>query len=268
MELTKSQEIKKAKALETLYWCKAAAVLGMPQPEIMSSTLPMASDAARRDLVKFLSDTLPEYSPPDDDEKLVFKGWKDLCKQHAPIFFEKSPHHLHYWSALQLIYQAMERLDEVEFKFIGLVRNPLDVIYSRWRRWRNDPYRAQKLWYDAYNNLLRFKDLVQESLLICRYEDLVTDETVLPEIFRFIGVQQPFTLKPDLHPRSIGRWREDPRFAFELDRSVSQFGESFGYKAGEMQGRKSMVWPLYWRMARLKFSMRMWKRNHARKEVA
>jgi hypothetical protein len=264
-ELTRSPEINRVVALETQYWCKAAAMLGMPQPEIMSSTLPMGSDVAKRELIDFLSDNLADYSPPKDDEEMVFEGWQRLCNNYSPFFFEKSPHHLHYWSALQLIHQCMERLGQVEFKFIGLVRNPLDTIYSRWRRWRNDPYKAQWLWYSAYNNLLRFKELVGERLIIHKYEDLVRNESALFTIFAFLEAQPPPKGKIALHAGSIERWRKDLHFAFQLDPTIIKLGESLGYNIDEMQGRKHLAWPLYWRFTKLKFHIGEWKRRFIKK---
>ena len=234
----------------------------MPQHDIMSSILPMAADMARRQLIDFLSDNLPHYRPANDNEMLIFDGWRRLCANYSPYFFEKSPHHLHYWSALQLIYQAIQRLDHVQFKFIGLIRNPLDTIFSRWRQWRNDPYKAQWLWYNAYNNLLRFQELVGEKILICKYEDLVTEKKTLFNILEFLGTKQNPEERSRLHPESIGRWRRDPYFAFKLDPTVLKLGESLGYDAKEMQGREWRMWPLYWRFAKFKFRVGEWKRQH------
>lgn len=255
-ELTKSPSIKRSKAVETQYWCKAAAILGMPQKNIMSSILPMAGDLARKELISFLSDNLPHYSVPNDDEMLIFDGWHQLCTHHSPFFFEKSPHHLHYWSALQLIQQATQRLNDVQFKFIGLIRNPLDTIYSRWRQWRNNPYKAQRLWFTAYKNLLRFKALVGDRILVCKYEDLVADPQQVTTLFQFLGTDPPSNWKSALHDRSIGRWKEDAQFGFHLDDSVIQFAESLGYDPKEMRGSGHSSWPIYWRIAKAKFRLR------------
>jgi hypothetical protein len=254
-EITKSPAIKRSRALETQYWCRAAALLGLPQHDIMSSILPMAADVARKELIEFLSNNLPHYSPPSDNKILIFDGWRRLCANYSPYFFEKSPHHLHYWSGLQLLYQATQELDDVEFKFIGLIRNPQDTIFSRWRRWRNNPYKAQWLWFNAYNNLLRFKELITDRILVCRYEDLVTDEKELVKIFQFLGADPPSHWKSALHCHSIGRWTKDPYFGFRLDETVAQFAESLGYKPEQMRGRERYSWPIYWRFARLKFHL-------------
>jgi hypothetical protein len=260
-EITKSPVIKRSRAVETQYWCRAAALLGMQQHDIMSSILPMPTDVAKKALVDFLSDNLPHYSPPNDDKILIFDGWRRLCANHSPYFFEKSPHHLHYWSALQLIYQAVQDLDDVEFKFIGLIRNPLDTIFSRWRQWRNNPYKAQWLWFTAYSNLLSFKELVGDRILICRYEALVANQQELRTVFQFLGTEPPPLWKSALHPRSIRRWNADPYFGFHLDATIKNFAESLGYKPEELHGRKRFIWPIYWRFAKLKFGIGEIKRR-------
>ena len=260
-EITKSPAIKRSRAVETQYWCKAAALLGMPQHDMMSSIFPMAPHVAKKALIDFLSDNLPYYAPPNDDKTLIFDGWRRLCANHSPYFFEKSPHHLHYWSALQLIYQALQDLDDVEFKFIGLIRNPLDTIFSRWRQWRNNPYKSQWLWFTAYNNLLRFRELVGDRILICKYEDLVADQHQLITTFNFLGTDPPPLWKSDLHPRSIGRWNADPYFGFHLDGTITHFAESLGYKPEEMRGRERFTWPIYWRFAKFKFRVGKMKRR-------
>jgi hypothetical protein len=225
----------------------------MPQHAMMSSILPMPPDVAKKALIDFLSDNIPHYSPPNDDRTLIFEGWRRLCVNYSPYFFEKSPHHLHYWSALQLIYQALQDLHDVEFKFIGLVRNPLDTIFSRWRQWRNNPYKAQWLWLTAYRNLLRFRELIGDRIVISRYEDLVTDQQELLNIFHFLGTDPPPTWKSALHPGSMGRWKEDPYFGFHLDHTITDFALSLGYEPEELRGKERCIWPVYWRFAKLKF---------------
>ena len=265
-ELIKSCEIRRSHVIETQYWCMAAALLKMPQPRIMSSILPMSFTDARAKLTQFLSENLKNYTPPDDSEVLIFDGWKRLCDAYFPFFFEKSPHHLHYKSALQLIHESIQKIDNVEFKFIGLIRNPLDTIYSRWRQWRNNPDKAQWLWYHAYNNLFDFEKLVGERLFVCKYEDLVTDERALSNIFKFLGAQQSKKTTSELHAGSIGRWRKDPHFAFQLDSTITQFAESIGYKLEELQGRKSLIWPLYRQFKKTKYYIGDLKRFFTKKK--
>ena len=98
------------------------------------------------------------YIPINDDKELVFDGWAKLCQRYAPVFIEKSPHHLYQWSSILLIVECMEKLTDVEFLIIGLIRNPMDTIYSMWDRWRSRPEHIQFEWLLAYQNLLKLKD--------------------------------------------------------------------------------------------------------------
>ena len=100
-----------------------------------------------------------------------------MCRQFGPVFVEKSPHHLHQWAALDLLLEAVRLLPETDFRFVGLVRSPMDVLYSMWRRWRTDPEYFQHHWRLAYENLLRFKQHADGQLLMVRYEDLAAHDT-------------------------------------------------------------------------------------------
>jgi hypothetical protein len=112
---------------------------------------------------------------------------------------------------------------------------------------------------------LRFKELVGERLIIHRYENLVRNESALFKIFTFIGAQPPPVGNTALHVGSIERWRKDRHFAFQLDPAIIKFGESLCYKIDEMQGRKHLAWPLYWRFTKLKFHIGEWKRRFTKK---
>lgn len=146
---------------ETLYWLKAAALLGLPLASMRySNVLPMRSDAARKAIVQLVSGNTAGWTSSPGDEALVFGGWEALCRSCGPVFFEKSPHHVHQRSALSLMLQAIERLPEISFRFIGLVRNPMDTLYSMWSRWRYVPEQRQDEWVRAYRNLLWFQEQV------------------------------------------------------------------------------------------------------------
>ena len=88
---------------ETLFWTKAASVLGLEQLDALDCEVPIRPGKARADLIALLTSNIPGYDPPADTRQMVFEGWKRLCESHRPIFLEKSPHHLFQWSALQLI---------------------------------------------------------------------------------------------------------------------------------------------------------------------
>ena len=168
---------------ETLYWIKASAALGQPQVPFVRSVLPYTQLEGRRLIDELLADNLGEPFPVEA-ERDVFEGWRRLCERHGPVLFEKSPHHLHQWSSLELMAQCRDEIPEVEFYYVGLVRNPLDTLYSMWSRWRIRPEQAQYEWLRAYRNLQRFRNLVGDRLLVVRYEDLAENPEHLGLAFR------------------------------------------------------------------------------------
>jgi hypothetical protein len=231
------------RANETLYWTKSASILGLPQVDMLDSVVPLNYEKARASLISFLSDNLDYYTPPDDnDEQLIFGGWQLLCKKYAPVFLEKSPHHLHQWSALELIAEAIERFQEVDFLLVGLVRNPMDTLYSMWRRWRSIPEKNQYEWLLAYSNLLRYRDLVAERLIMVRYEDIVDDISCLNEILAFIGVTEKQVDKNYFHSKSKGKWKKDRSYGFKLSDEVATLAEKYGFRREDMTNDGNSFW--------------------------
>ena len=236
---------------ETLYWTKAASVLGLPQQPMLDSEVPLSRDRARRDLVQLLTDNLEGYRPPAGDVAMIFDGWRALCRQYAPVFLEKSPHHLYQWSALELIAEGMDRLPEVEFLIIGLIRNPMDVLYSAYKRWKTYPERLQYEWLTAYRNLLRFQDGIGDRMVVIRYEDMVYDLACLEPVFEFMeGNSYRPALSDYLHERSLARWRHDRWYGFALAPEVAALAQEFGYRREELENGRYALWPLQRRLAR------------------
>ncbi len=230
---------------ETLYWTKAASVLGLPQRDMLDSEVPIPRDRARADLIRLLSDNLDSYIPPDNDTELIFDGWKRLCQKYSPIFLEKSPHHLYQWSALKLIAECIEKLPEVDFCIVGLVRNPMDTLYSTWKRWKTIPEQCQYEWLIAYKNLLKFKTLVGDKLKIVRYEDMVSDLAIMKEVFEFIGIRGYEAENDYLHRNSISKWKIDKLYGFRLSDEVVALAKEYGYIKDEMSNRSYLLWPIY-----------------------
>ena len=229
---------------ETLYWVKAASILGKPQVEMVNSEVPIKQGKARRDLVALLTDNLDDFAPPETDKALIMNGWRALCRRYAPVFLEKSPHHLCQWSALELILQCMKELEDIDFLLIGLVRNPLDTIYSQYKRWGSPPGKVQAQWVVAYQNLLRLKTILGEKLLILRYEDIVQSIHHLEPVFRFCGVKTT-TVDNDLHARSIRKWQDDTLFGYSLSPDAIALAEDYGYKKDELINTKAqLLWPV------------------------
>ena len=236
---------------ETLYWTKAASILGLHQEKMLDSEVPIPPDAAKADLLELLKDNLDSYTQPFDNRTLIFDGWRLLCEHFAPVFLEKSPHHLFQWSALQLILECMRTLDSIDFLLIGLVRNPMDTIYSQFKRWRTRPEQLQFQWATAYLNLLRLADEVGGRLVIIRYEDMVASLDYLKPVFDFCAVQIDSADQEYLHERSILKWKADRLFGFKLAKEVADLAGKYGYSDFELSNASIPLWPAYREVSRL-----------------
>lgn len=214
---------------ETLYWTKAASLLGRPQVDMADSVVPYHRPTAERELRMFLARNLPTWEQPGESDDLVIGGWQALNEEFGPVFVEKSPHHLHQWSALTLAIETCRALPELRLRVIGLVRDPMDTLYSMWTRWRFRPAVHQFEWSSAYSNLLRLNLLLEpDELHVVRYEDLVTSASAARAVGEFAGVAVDPKI---LSPRSLGRWKADGRWGHVLDPSVVQVAADFGYSS-------------------------------------
>jgi len=229
---------------ETLYWNKAAALLEMEQAEMRYSELPMSREKARNDLYAILRENLPDWKPVKDDKATVFEGWRFLCEHYAPIFFEKSPHHLHYTSALELIRQFDNENSDIDFRYIGLVRNPIDTLYSMWQRWSAIPEKSQFEWLRAHRNLLDFQQEVGEQLLITRYEDLTAGPKAIQRVCEFIGIDWQKEIGSALHRKSVQKWRNDNLFGFQPSKDVVEMAIQLGYDEKDLTVPNSLMWPI------------------------
>lgn len=231
---------------ETLYWVKAASLLGEPQAQMLDSEVPIPRARARADLEALLGANVPGFELPRDDRTLVFEGWRALCLAHAPLFIEKSPHHLMQRSSLELLRQAIEMQPEIEVFSLGLVRNPMDTLYSAYRRWRTPPERAQYEWLRSYENLRDWVSARGEAAALVRYEDLVAGPQVLKPALRFAGVEDSELedAPRDFDARSLGRWREDDSFGFQLAPAVRELAKQYGYREEELFNEPHPAWPL------------------------
>ena len=216
---------------ETLYWNKAAALLGRRQERMLDSTiLPMRADEARNALLRLCTDNLPDFRPPTDDRELVFGGWRALVLAGRPVFLEKSPHHLHYRAALDLLREAERTSPDFAYRYIGLVRDPVDTLHSMWTRWRVPPDARQKEWVRAYRNLTDFQAESGANFKLVRYEDLASEPAVtLADLFRFIGVEPVPSLGADISAASIGVGRRDESFGFDPTSELIGLAVRWGY---------------------------------------
>src|SRR5215208_4627455 len=196
---------------ETLYWNKAAAVLGLPQVNILNSDdLPIMQNKARREIIEFLKANLGTFNPPSDDEHLVFEGWYRLCRRYGPVFLEKSPHHLHYWSALQLMGECERRCSDIQFR-----------------------------------------SLIDNHLRVFKYEELVNGQTPIKCLCAFAGIQWMPGMGSGLRTSSVQKWRSDKMFGFTPLGDVIRFAHKLGYSDAELSSHKRIGWPIYREVTRV-----------------
>lgn len=233
---------------ETLFWTKAASVLEMPQLKMLKSAIPYNKNRARRELENFLNVNLGQDYTSYTDRDLVFKGWFDLINKFGPIFIEKSPHHLLQISALNLMLEFKNiYADNVEVKFIGLVRNPYTTLCSQIRRWQPPINQIMEQWKNVYINLREFQLKVKsEDIYIVRYEQLLEDKSEqLKKIFTLLNIDNYYLdLKLDNVKRSKSE-KDLNKFGFKLDDSTKYLALSYGYKSAELEPKVSFYWPVY-----------------------
>ncbi len=220
---------------ETLYWIKAACLLGLPAEDFLDGKPLYDRETARTKLIDFLRGNMPDYVVPKDDEELIFGGWTALCKEFGPIFFEKSPQHIKHWAALTLILRYLEA--NPDSRVVGLVRNPQGMIYSAWSSWRSRPRIRQFVWRQSHENLLRFREAVNPAqFLLVRYEDL-SDAPIdtMRAVCRFANLDYDAQVGLGVHRKSIDKWRIDPIYTLQLDESVKAVARVFGYTDADME---------------------------------
>lgn len=236
---------------ETLYWTKAASILNLPQVKMLDSEVPIPRQKAKEDIIQLLRENLENYMPPATDEELIFEGWKLLNMHHRPIFLEKSPHHLLQWSALELISQCMAKYPNIDFLIVGLVRNPMDVLYSIWNRWRTPPEKKQYEWLTEYKHLLKSKTLFGDKMVIVRYEDITRDISSLKKIIEFADIHPDDLDQHYIHNKSLSKWKTDKFYSFNLSNEVISLAEEFGYERDEMSNtHENSFWTPYKHMTR------------------
>jgi len=249
---------------ETLYWTKAASILGMPQLHMVDSEVPIGQKKARADLIALLEENLDGYTPPSDDRELVIGGWRRLCERYSPIFLEKSPHHLCQWSALELIIECMDELPAVDFLLVGLIRNPMDTIYSQYRRWRSSPEKVERQWLVAYRNLLRLKEVAGERLVIVRYEEMISSLDHLKPVLDFCGCSADALDPTYLHRKSVSQWKSDALFGFAPSQEVIDLARSYGYRPEQLRHERTLFWPVIREFSRARHKALVPLRNIAR----
>ncbi len=193
---------------ETLYWVKAAAMLRLPQEPMVRSELPMDADRGEAELRRLIEENSGGVYASLTGWDLAVAGWRALCEAHAPVFVEKSPHHLRQPSALELLADCVEWLPEVETRLVALVRNPLAVICSAYRRWGYPPAAMEEEWRATYGNLASLPPTLASRLTVVRYEEVLSAPSVLEELFRFCGDEEGWA-RSELQRDRAEAWRGD-----------------------------------------------------------
>ena len=224
---------------ETHYWLMSASLLKMPKQLFSGHFFPQnygSRSTTRRYIIDCIRRNVPEFAIPRSDEELVFEGWEALCRKFAkPIFFEKSPQHPHHWAALELM-MRWQRKTEFAVRYIGLVRNPMAVMYSACELFLTDPEERQFGWASCYRNILAMREMVgRDAFHMVRYEDLIArPKETFGKVFDYLMLEQCTSVGEKVHAKSLDKWRDDPYFAFRLDESVSRLAEYFGYGAEDV----------------------------------
>jgi hypothetical protein len=187
---------------ETLFWTKAASLLGLPQADMLASEVPFSREQARVELEEFLTANLNKDMSCYSDEALIFDGWYELIQCFGPVFIEKSPHHLLQRSALSLMKEFKDRYTgKVRVSFVVLLRDPLAVISSHLRRWQVKPSQYQIQWRQAYANIEFLDDMLATESVKLRFEDLIQKPLpILNDVFKQLSLQSFLADKIEIEP--------------------------------------------------------------------
>ena len=240
---------------ETHHWLKAACMMDM-DPTLFSGGKVYGGYGGKKNARTYMEDCIkknvPSFLVPADNKELVFQGWNALCGEYAqPVFFEKSPQIIAHWAALQLLLEWIKQTD-YKVKIIGLVRNPLSVLYSAEKLFGTDPEKRQYGWVEIHKNLLQLKEqMPSEDFMLCKYEDIIQQPIKRFEaISEFIGVEADSTIGSGVHGNSVNKWESDPFFTIQLDESVKEMAYHFGYTDTELHNPEKKSPKLVYRLQR------------------
>lgn len=246
---------------ETLFWVKVAAALGYEQASMIYSEVPFTQAEGKRELERLIVDNLSGFKVPISRKEDAFLVWNNFCTEYGPIFLEKSPHHLCQKEALKLLVECAENSKDIDFFFIGLVRNPLDTIYSQYNRWGWSPKKIDEQWRLSYQNLLWLRDVLKPNAVsIVRYEDIVRDAATLQPVLdfcQFAGVIG----EDSFYRESVSKWKQDPFFGHVLASDTRRVASDLGYSFSELEGRSIRLFFLFRKLKRLNFFVREFLRR-------
>ncbi|HUW04785.1 MAG TPA: sulfotransferase [Williamwhitmania sp.] len=208
---------------ETLFWTKAASVLELHQKGLVGSEVPISKCNSSNQLLYFLrqNNVLGLYHKSGIG---LSEAWGDLCERYSPVFLEKSPHYLANWVNISLILDAIGMLPKINHQIVGLIRHPLNTLYSIHRRWKLNLNEYEKQWRRSYTNLLRLKKILPDKVHIVKYEDMCKTANHLKPVIEFAGYKE-------IKEASFKEPRKIPEsFNFKLQESTIKLAEEFGYE--------------------------------------
>jgi len=225
--------------LETHHWLKAACMLDV-DPVLFSGGTVYAGYGGKKNARIYMEDCIkknvPGFVVPENDRDLVLQGWNALCERYAnPVFFEKSPQLPAHWGALELLLDWIINTD-YEVKIIGLVRNPLAVLYSAQQLFHTDPEKRQYGWVEVQENLLKVQERIPVAdFKMCKYEDIIREPVAqFKNICEFVGIEPDVSVGSGVHGTSVNKWEKDPFFRVQLDDTVKEMAGRFGYLENEL----------------------------------
>jgi hypothetical protein len=158
-----------------------------------------------------------------------------------------------------MLLEWIEKTD-YDVKVIGLVRNPLSVLYSAQKLFHTDPEKRQYGWIAIQENLLRIKAKIPaEDFMLCRYEDIIQNPVAkFGKVCDFIGVDSDSSVGDGVHSGSVNKWESDPFFAVKLDDTVKEMAYRFGYGDDELFNPDKKEPSVFYRLKRkIKGSLRL-----------
>jgi hypothetical protein len=243
---------------ETLYWTKAASVLGLSQNKMHRSLVPYKPVVAMDLLRDFLALNNAGLENGPADKNTLFEGFYKAARNTSLNIIEKSPHHLFNISNLALILEFKEYIrNRADVIIVGLVRNPMDTIYSAWKRWNFNSDKFEQEWFQSYSNLEKL--ITDKSVeYVFRYEDIITDPAKLDNFLLDFGItksKQTYALDS----RSLSKWMSDANFRHVLQEGTKQLALRFGYTETQMQEVKKAE--ISWTLCQLWGDVKYFLRN-------
>jgi hypothetical protein len=232
---------------ESLFWTKAASILDLPQEPMYHSEVPIPPSQAMDGLADLLKKnkietTLSQQTRKEEFFELFFK----LCKNTGFPVVEKSPHHLFNASNIQLILDFKEYIaPRADVVLIGLVRNPIDTVYSAWTRWRYDCRAFEHEWFATYDNLRELKKK-RNDVAVFHYEEISRSTQKLDEFLECSCGLKKISDSYSFNEKSLHKWKRDGLFHYTLSEEVDKLARKLGYENEDLVLTKnvSLKWTI------------------------